>query len=80
MLTGEELLRAAGSRVTRPRLAVLDVLNRGGHLEIDDMTRRVRDRFDGVATRPGQDRLRRPDQDRKTMALSRDRLLGVGPR
>lgn len=50
MAPGEELLRAHGLRVTRPRLAVLEVLTQGGHLEVDDITRRVRDRIDSVST------------------------------
>jgi Fe2+ or Zn2+ uptake regulation protein len=50
MSTGEELLRAHGLRVTRPRLAVLDVLTEGGHLEVDDIARRARARLDSVST------------------------------
>ncbi|MGV9765610.1 Fur family transcriptional regulator [Micromonospora tulbaghiae] len=50
MSTGEELLRSRGLRVTRPRLAVLDVLSAGGHLEVDEITRRVRRRIDSVST------------------------------
>ncbi|MEV6298072.1 Fur family transcriptional regulator [Actinoplanes sp. NPDC051861] len=50
MSTGEELLRAHGLRVTRPRLAVLEVLNAGGHLEVDEVARRVRTRLDSVST------------------------------
>ncbi|MEV6689959.1 Fur family transcriptional regulator [Micromonospora sp. NPDC051196] len=50
MPTGEELLRSKGLRVTRPRLAVLDVLAGGGHLEVDEITRRVRERLDSVST------------------------------
>ena len=50
MSTGEELLRSRGLRVTRPRLAVLDVLSAGGHLEVDEITRRVRQRIDSVST------------------------------
>jgi Fur family ferric uptake transcriptional regulator len=46
---GEDLLRARGLRVTRPRLAVLDVLNSGGHLEVDEITRQVRERLDSVS-------------------------------
>ncbi|MCA2213811.1 Fur family transcriptional regulator [Jidongwangia harbinensis] len=49
MSTGEELLRKHGLRVTRPRLAVLDVLTQGGHLEVDDITRQVRARLDSVS-------------------------------
>jgi Fe2+ or Zn2+ uptake regulation protein len=48
--TGTELLRTRGLRVTRPRLAVLDVLGEGGHLEVDEIARRVRDRIDTVST------------------------------
>jgi Fe2+ or Zn2+ uptake regulation protein len=50
MSTGEELLRTHGLRITRPRLAVLEVLTGGGHPEVDDITRRVRDRLDSVST------------------------------
>ncbi|AEB42766.1 MULTISPECIES: Fur family transcriptional regulator [Micromonospora] len=50
MPTGEELLRSKGLRVTRPRLAVLDVLAGGGHLEVDEITRQVRERLDSVST------------------------------
>jgi Fur family ferric uptake transcriptional regulator len=49
-MSGTELLRAAGLRVTRPRLAVLDVLSHGGHLEVDEIASRVRDRLDSVST------------------------------
>jgi Fur family ferric uptake transcriptional regulator len=47
---GVELLRSVGLRVTRPRLAVLDVLGAGGHLEVDEVARRVRERLDSVST------------------------------
>jgi Fur family ferric uptake transcriptional regulator len=50
MPTGEERLRSAGLRVTRPRLAVLEVLTQGGHLEVEDVTRQVRGRLDSVST------------------------------
>ncbi|MCG5438026.1 Fur family transcriptional regulator [Micromonospora foliorum] len=50
MSGAEELLRSRGLRVTRPRLAVLDVLAGGGHLEVDEITRRVRERLDSVST------------------------------
>ncbi|HEY8473101.1 MAG TPA: Fur family transcriptional regulator [Natronosporangium sp.] len=49
-MSGTELLRAAGLRVTRPRLAVLDVLRDGGHLEVDEIATRVRDRLESVST------------------------------
>jgi Fe2+ or Zn2+ uptake regulation protein len=45
----EHLLRARGLRVTRPRLAVLEVLAEGGHLEVDEITDRVRQRLDTVS-------------------------------
>jgi Fur family transcriptional regulator, stress-responsive regulator len=47
---GDDELRAHGLRVTRPRLAVLDVLAEGGHLDVDEITRRVRTRLDSVST------------------------------
>lgn len=50
MPTGEQLLRTAGLRVTRPRLAVLEVLARGGHLEVEEVIRQVRERLDSVST------------------------------
>jgi Fur family ferric uptake transcriptional regulator len=49
-MSGTELLRSAGLRVTRPRLAVLDVLRDGGHLEVDEIATRVRNRLDSVST------------------------------
>jgi Fur family ferric uptake transcriptional regulator len=48
--TGEDLLRAHGLRVTRPRLAVLEVLTEGGHLEVEDIARKARTRLDSVST------------------------------
>jgi Fur family ferric uptake transcriptional regulator len=49
MPTGEQLLRATGLRVTRPRVAVLDVLAQGGHLEVEEITRQVRARLQSVS-------------------------------
>ncbi|HEY0696666.1 MAG TPA: Fur family transcriptional regulator [Micromonospora sp.] len=49
-MSGEEMLRSRGLRVTRPRLAVLDVLSVGGHLEVEEITRRVRQRLRSVST------------------------------
>ena len=49
-MTGEELLRSRGLRVTRPRLAVLEVLSGGGHLEVDEILQRVRQHLDSVST------------------------------
>ena len=45
----EEQLRARGLRVTRPRLAVLEVLGGGGHLEVDEIVNQVRGRLDSVS-------------------------------
>ena len=39
-----------GLRVTKPRLAVLDILARGGHLEVDEITRQARSQLDSVST------------------------------
>ena len=50
MSTGEDQLRAHGLRVTRPRLAVLEILQEGGHLEVDDIAGRVRTRLASVST------------------------------
>jgi len=50
MSTSAELLRECGLRVTKPRLAVLEVLTEGGHLEVEEITRRVRERLDSVST------------------------------
>ncbi len=41
-MNGEDTLRSRGLRVTRPRLAVLEILGQGGHLEVDEIIRRVR--------------------------------------
>ncbi|MFS8499755.1 MAG: Fur family transcriptional regulator [Micromonosporaceae bacterium] len=49
-MTGAERLRAAGLRVTRPRLAVLEVLSRGGHLEAEQIAKQVRERLHPVST------------------------------
>ena len=46
----EQMLRSRGLRVTRPRLAVLEVLASGGHLEVDEIARQVRRRLDSVST------------------------------
>src|SRR5687767_9733885 len=49
-MSGESLLRAHGLRVTKPRLTVLDILAKGGHLEVDEITREARTRLDSVST------------------------------
>jgi Fur family ferric uptake transcriptional regulator len=49
-MSGEELLRTHGLRVTRPRLAVLEVLDTShGHLDVDQITVKVRARLDSVS-------------------------------
>ena len=45
-----ELLRLHGLRVTKPRLAVLDILAQGGHLEVEEITRQARTHLDSVST------------------------------
>src|SRR3954449_4496478 len=50
MSTAEDLLRSRGLRVTRPRLAVLEVLTGGGHLDVEQIAGRVRGRLDSVST------------------------------
>ncbi len=47
---GEDALRARGLRVTRPRLAVLEVLSEGGHPEVEEIAAKVRQRLDSVST------------------------------
>ena len=49
-MSGEELLRSSGLRVTRPRLAVLEVLEANhGHLDVEQITTKVRARLDSVS-------------------------------
>jgi Fur family transcriptional regulator, stress-responsive regulator len=49
-MSGEELLRSRGLRVTRPRLAVLEVLDTSpGHLDVEQITAKVRGRLDSVS-------------------------------
>ncbi|WP_127498267.1 Fur family transcriptional regulator [Actinoplanes solisilvae] len=50
MSRGEKLLREHGLRVTKPRIAVLEILAEGGHLEVEDIARRARARLDSVST------------------------------
>src|SRR5688500_5147870 len=49
-MTPEELLRSRGLRITRPRLAVMEVLGEGGHFEVDQIAVLVRQRLDSVST------------------------------
>jgi len=47
---GEELLRSRGLRVTRPRLAVLEVLSSSrAHLDVEEVAAAVRQRLDSVS-------------------------------
>jgi Fur family ferric uptake transcriptional regulator len=49
-MNGEQLLRDRGLRVTRPRLAVLEVLTETrSHLDVEEITARVRGRLDTVS-------------------------------
>lgn len=41
-MSDDERLRAAGLRVTQPRLAVLDAVRTGGHLDADAVSRQAR--------------------------------------
>jgi Fe2+ or Zn2+ uptake regulation protein len=46
----EDQLRDRGLRVTRPRVAILEILAEGGHLDVDEIATRVRTRLDSVST------------------------------
>jgi Fur family ferric uptake transcriptional regulator len=52
-----ERLRAAGLRVTQPRLAVLDVVRASSHLAADQVADRVRERIGTVSTQAVYDAL-----------------------
>ena len=50
-MSTEDALRSHGLRVTRPRVAVLDVLHENrGHLDVDEIAAQVRMRLDSVST------------------------------
>src|SRR2546423_15309033 len=50
-MSTEDALRSHGLRVTRPRMAVLDVLHENrGHLDVDEIAEQVRLRLDSVST------------------------------
>lgn len=51
-MAGEDQLRAKGLRVTRPRIAVLEILSerRGGHLDVEEIASLVRTRLASVST------------------------------
>jgi Fur family transcriptional regulator, stress-responsive regulator len=46
----EEMLRSRGLRVTRPRIAVLEILSSRGHHDVDEIATKVRTRLDSVST------------------------------
>jgi Fur family ferric uptake transcriptional regulator len=46
----EDMLRSRGLRVTRPRVAVLEVLSTGGHHDVDEIATKVRARLESVST------------------------------
>ena len=48
-MSPEILLRDHGLRVTRPRIAVLEVLAEGGHFEVDEIANLVRGRLETVS-------------------------------
>jgi Fur family ferric uptake transcriptional regulator len=49
-MNGEEQLRGKGLRVTRPRIAVLEILGESrSHLDVDEITARARQRLDSVS-------------------------------
>ncbi|MGH8794335.1 MAG: Fur family transcriptional regulator [Stackebrandtia sp.] len=49
-MDSEQLLRRHGLRVTRQRLAVLDVLDEGGHPTVDEIVHRARRRVGSLST------------------------------
>ena len=50
-MSEEDLLRSRGLRVTRPRLAVLEILaDNRGHLDVEEIAELVRARLDSVST------------------------------
>jgi Fur family ferric uptake transcriptional regulator len=50
-MSQEDLLRSRGLRVTRPRLAVLEILaDNRGHLDVEEIAELVRARLDSVST------------------------------
>lgn len=48
-MSPEQQLRSHGLRVTRPRVAVLEILAGGGHLDVDQIASRVRHKLDSVS-------------------------------
>ncbi len=50
-MSNEDLLRSRGLRVTRPRLAVLEILATSrGHFDVEEIAEKVRGRLDSVST------------------------------
>jgi Fe2+ or Zn2+ uptake regulation protein len=58
ILDPDALLRAAGLRVTRPRLAVLRAAHQNPHADTDSIIRQVRDELGDVSTQAVYDVLR----------------------
>ncbi len=54
-MADDEALRAAGMRVTAPRLAVLDIVRASPHLTADDVVRRVTDRLGALSVQGAYD-------------------------
>ena len=54
-MDGEPLLRGKGLRVTKQRLAVLEVLAEGGHPEVDEIIAKVRPRLGSLSTQAAYD-------------------------
>lgn len=57
-LSASDRLSRVGLRVTAPRVAVLDAIGEGDHLDADTVARRVRDRLGAVSTQAVYDVLR----------------------
>ncbi|GLZ75719.1 transcriptional repressor [Actinorhabdospora filicis] len=54
-MNGEPLLRGKGLRVTKQRLAVLDVLAEGGHPGVDEIITRARPKVGSLSTQAAYD-------------------------
>ncbi|MEV0645267.1 Fur family transcriptional regulator [Phytomonospora sp. NPDC050363] len=54
-MDGEPLLRSKGLRVTKQRLAVLEVLTEGGHPEVDEIINRARPKVGSLSTQAAYD-------------------------
>jgi Fur family ferric uptake transcriptional regulator len=54
-MNAERRLREHGLRATRPRVAALDVLSRGGHLTADEVRSGITERLGGVSVQATYD-------------------------